>query len=137
MSTGRAITALVVGFLLSNILTTIYYIVTASMNTVPFQREQQVFIGLFLTHFIFVGIMVYMYPRWSRSVDSAVAQGALFGALMAAMMFIPQAVLVRSIWTVDFNAIFAANIVAHTVIGAIVGIAIALIHSRGSSPATA
>ena len=53
MSTGRAITALVVGFLLSNILTTIYYIITASMNTVPFQREQQVFIGLFLTHLIF------------------------------------------------------------------------------------
>ena len=137
MNTGKALTALVVGFLLSNILTTIYYIVTASMNTVPFQREQQVFVGLFLTHLIFVGIMVYMYPRWSRAGDSAVAQGALFGALMAAMMFIPQAVLVRSIWTVDFNTIFVANVVAHTVIGAMVGVAIALIHARGSSAATA
>ena len=106
------------------------------MNTVPFQREQQVFVGLILTHLIFVGIMVYMYPRWSRAGDSAVSQGALFGALMAGMMFIPQAVLVRSIWTVNFDAIFAANIVAHTVIGAIVGIAIAFIHARGTSVAT-
>ena len=130
MNGKKAILALVAGFVLSNVLTTIYYIITDEPNFVPIRREETVYIGLFLTHLIFVGIMVIMFPRWVRPDGSLIMQGGIFGVLMSAMMFVPQAILVRSIWTVDFNLIFVVNSIAHLVIGAIVGALIAWIYGR-------
>ena len=130
MNGKKAILALVAGFVLSNVLTTIYYIITDEPNFVPIRREETVFIGLFLTHLIFVGIMVIMFPRWARPDGSLIRQGGIFGVLMSAMMFVPQAILVRSIWTVDFNLIFVVNSIAHLVIGAIVGAVIAWVYGR-------
>lgn len=130
MNWKKASLALVVGFILSNILTTVYYIITDEPNFVPIRRDETVYAGLLLTHLIFVGIMVAMFPRWARPNSSLVSQGAIFGALMSGMMFVPQAILVRSIWTVDFNLIFVVNSIAHLVIGAIVGIVIALIYGQ-------
>ena len=130
MNFKKASLALVTGFILSNLLTTVYYILTDEPNFVPIRREETIFIGLILTHLVFVGIMVAMFPRWVRNEGSLAMQGAVFGLLMSAMMFIPQAILVRSIWTVDFNLIFVINSIAHLVIGAIVGASIALIYGR-------
>ena len=130
MNGKKAILALVAGFILSNVLTTVYYIITDEPNFVPIRREETIYIGLILTHLIFVGIMVIMFPRWARTDGSLIMQGGIFGLLMSAMMFVPQAVLVRSIWTVDFNLIFIVNTIAHLVIGAIVGAAIAWIYGR-------
>ncbi len=47
-----------------------------------------------------------------------------FGAIIAGLMFIPSALVVRSIWTVEINTIFFANTLAHLVIGGIMAIAI-------------
>ena len=127
MSSKKKILAFVAGFLISNFLTTLYYIVTDEPNFVPIRRDETVFAGLFLTHFIFVGIMVIMFPRWARVDKPLLSEGTIFGVLMAGMMFIPQAVLVRSIWVVDFNLIFVINTIAHLIIGAIIGMAIAQI----------
>ncbi len=133
MNSKKAALALVAGFILSNVLTTVYYIVTDEPNFVPIRRAETVYAGMMLTHLIFVGIMVVMFPRWSRSGQSLLSQGALFGALMAGMMFLPQAILVRSIWTVDFNLIFVVNSIAHVVIGAVIGIVIARIMGEPES----
>lgn len=130
MNVKKATLAFVAGFILSNVLTTVYYIITDEPNFVPIRREETIYIGLLLTHLFFVGIMVAMFPRWARPDGSLISQGAIFGALMSAMMFVPQAILVRSIWTVDFNLIFVVNTIAHLVIGAIVGIVIAWIYGR-------
>ena len=133
MNSKKAVLALIAGFIASNVLTTIYYLITDEPNFVPIRRDQTVYAGMMLTHLIFVGIMVAMFPRWVRATESLLSQGALFGALMAGMMFVPQAILVRSIWTVDFNAIFILNSIAHVAIGAIIGIVIARIMGPSQS----
>lgn len=60
-----------------------------------------------------------------QPTDTTLKQGSIFGLPMAAMMFIPQAILMRSIWTVDFNGIFVLNTIAHLGIGVVVGLIIA------------
>ena len=127
MTGKKTALALIAGFIASNVLTTIYYLITDEPNFVPIRRDQTIYAGMMLTHLIFVGIMVVMFPRWVHTTGSLLSQGALFGALMAGMMFIPQAILVRSIWTVDFNVIFIINSIAHVVIGAVIGMIIAQI----------
>ena len=56
-------------------------------------------------------------------------RGLYYGLLMSALMFIPSGIIVRSIWTVEFNSIFLGNCLAHLVIGGIMGMAVALIHN--------
>ena len=49
MNLKKASLAFVAGVVLSNVLTTIYYIITDEPNFVPIRREETVFIGLILT----------------------------------------------------------------------------------------
>ena len=130
MSTKKFFISLIAGFVTSMILTSIYYYIMDEPNMVDMRRSEMIYPGLMATHLLFVGLMILIYQRWRRVEESAVRQGSIFGVLMAAMMFIPQAVLVRSIWTVDFNGIFIVNIIAHLLIGAVIGIVIALIIER-------
>ena len=52
---------------------------------------------------------------------------------MAAVMFVPQALVVRSIWMVEIDAIFFVNTVAHLLIGGVMGVVTALIYGKGEA----
>jgi hypothetical protein len=121
--------AIIAGVLLSNVLTTVYYLMTSSPNHMgTFQRPEYNYLGLMANHIVYVSILVLTFTRWYRTSDDAVLkQGVVYGVLMAAIMYLPQAFVVRSIWFVEFNRIFVLNIVAHLVIGAIIGLAVASI----------
>jgi hypothetical protein len=119
--------AIIAAVLLSNLLTTVYYIITSSPNHMgAFQRPEYNYLGLMVNHIIYVSIAVSTFTRWYRAGDGGIVkQGIIYGVLMAAIMYLPQAFVVRSIWYVEFNLIFVFNIVAHLCIGAIIGFVIA------------
>jgi hypothetical protein len=121
--------AIIAGVLLSNILTTVYYLITAGPNHMgAFQRPEYNYLGLMVSHIIHVSILVLTFTRWYRRSDnSVIQQGVIYGVLMAALMYLPQAFVVRSIWFVEFNLIFVLNIAAHLIIGAVMGLVVASI----------
>lgn len=127
MSSKKSLLALVVAFVLSNVLTTVYYMLTDEANMVPYRRDEINYAALMANHFIYAGIFVYLFPTFYQK-DPKLSKGFLFGVLMAAMMFVPQALVVRAIWEVEINTIFFANTLAHLLIGGIIGMATGLIH---------
>lgn len=132
MSSKKSILAVVVAFVLSNVLTTVYYMITDEPNMVPYRRDEMNYGALMLNHLIYAGIFVYLFPSFYQKAPK-LSRGFLFGVLMAAMMFVPQALVVRAIWTVDINTIFFINSVAHLLIGGIIGIVTAFIHGNSNS----
>lgn len=123
MSTKTFLLAIIAAFLVSNVLTTFWYMIMDAPNVVPFRREAMNYGLLTLNHVIYAALMVYFFPYY-RAKHEGVGRAFQFGVLMAAMMYIPQALVIRSIWTVDVNAIFVFNTLAHLVIGGVMGIAI-------------
>jgi len=129
MTIKKSLLAGLAAFILSNILTTLWYMLTDEANFVPYRREEMNYGGMMLNHLIYAGIFVYLFPYYYEKYLS-LGKGFLFGVLMAAMMFIPQALVVRSIWEVDINTIFFLNTLAHLAIGGIIGLVTALIYGK-------
>lgn len=127
MTLKKTILAIIVAFILSNVLTTLWYMLTDEANFVPYRREVTNYGALMLNHLIYVTLMLYFFVDFYAR-QPKLSRGVLYGCMMAAMMYIPQAIVIRSIWAVDFNAIFVWNTIAHVVIGGIMGVAIALIY---------
>ena len=107
-------------FIISNILTTVWYMSTDVANFVPFRREEVNYGGLMLNHLLFVIGFAYLFPFYAGVYNSK-ARAFLFGVILAGIMFIPTGLVVRSIWTVDFNLIFLINSLAHLAIGGLLG----------------
>jgi len=126
MSTKKLFLSTIVAFILSNLLTTIWYMATDEANMVSYRRAEMNYAGLMANHLLYAALMVYLFPYYYRTNPTLIC-GFVFGCLGAAMMFLPQAIVVRSIWEVDFNTVFVMNTLAHLVIGGIMGTAIALI----------
>lgn len=129
MTLKKSLFSLLAAFILSNILTTLWYMLTDEANFVPYRREAMNYGGMMLNHLIYAGIFVYLFPYYYEKYLN-LAKGFLFGVLMAAMMFVPQALVVRSIWEVDINTIFFLNTLAHLAIGGVIGLVTALIYGK-------
>ncbi|MDN5203717.1 hypothetical protein QQ008_20170 [Fulvivirgaceae bacterium BMA10] len=129
MNTKKTIIAVVVAFLLSNVLTTIWYTITDTSNYVPFRREEINYGLLVLNHLIYAGLLVYLFPVYYEKYLKR-SYAFVFGCVTAAIMFIPQALVVRAIWTVDVNLMFFLNTVAHLLIGGIIGWVISFIYGK-------
>lgn len=126
MTVKKFMLATFVGFVLSNVLTTLWYMGTDDANYVPYRREEINYGALMLNHLIYVLIFVHFTPFYLNG-SKKLMRGFLFGCLMAALMFIPQALVVRSIWMVEINTIFVLNTCAHLLIGGIIGLSTTLI----------
>lgn len=123
MSIKKTAISIVVLFLISNVLTTLWYMITDDANFVSFRRSEVNYAGLMLNHLIFVCGLVYIFPYFIQNQNTRI-KAFLFGMVMAIMMFLPTGIVVRSIWQVDFNTIFAFNTLAHSFIGGILGLAL-------------
>lgn len=134
MNFKKSILAVVAAFLVSNILTTVWYMVSDDANFVSFRRPEMNYIGLVINHLIYAGIFVYLFSSFYEKAPK-LSRAFLYGSLMAAVMFIPSGIVVRSIWTVDFNGIFVFNSMAHVFIGGIMGIVVAFIYNYKKSNA--
>lgn len=97
-------------------------------NMVSFRREEMNYMGLVLNHFIYAIGFVYLFPYYFKEYRTLL-RAFVFGLVLSAIMFIPTGIVTRSIWTVDFNAIFIYNCIAHSIIGGIMGLVIALIYN--------
>lgn len=128
MNFRKSILSVIVLFIASNVLTTVWYMVTDDANFVPFRRSEVNYLGLTLNHLLFVMGFVYLFPYYIKEQNTK-GKAFLFGMVLAAIMFIPTGMVVRSIWQVDFNTIFLMNAIAHAVIGGILGILISLIYN--------
>lgn len=128
MNFKKSILAVVAAFLVSNILTTIWYMVSDDANFVSFRREEINYLGLVINHLIYAFVFVYLFPSFYEKAPKF-SRAFLYGVLMAAVMFIPSGIVVRSIWTVDFNSIFVFNSIAHVVIGGLMGIVVSIIYN--------
>ncbi|MFX3625818.1 MAG: hypothetical protein ACN6I4_00525 [bacterium] len=129
MKTKYFILSVIAAFFVSNILTTVWYMLMDEANYVPFRREEMNYAALTLNHIIYAGLMVYFYPFYYLKKPS-MGNAFVYGILIAALMFIPQALVVRSIWTVDIDANFFMNTIAHLVIGGVMGVFIKLISNK-------
>jgi len=129
MNLKKTILAVAILFIISNVLTTGWYMAMDSANTVPFSRHEPNYIGLVLNHLVFVGCFIYLFPSFIQPKNT-INQAIIFGATMAIIMFIPTGMVVRSIWQVDFDLIFMLNTCAHLVIGAILGIVLRTIYNH-------
>lgn len=128
MNLKKSIFAVVAAFLLSNILTTLWYMLSDDANFVSFRREEVNYLGLIVNHLIYAFVFVYLFSSFYEKVPK-IARAFLYGVLMAAVMFIPSGIVVRSIWTVDFDSIFVFNSLAHLFIGGIMGMVVSLIYN--------
>lgn len=128
MNYKKSILGVILLFITSNLLTTTWYMLTDDANFVSFRKTEINYGGLMLNHFIFVMGFVYLFPNYIRSKNSKL-NAFLFGSILAAIMFIPTGLVVRSIWKVDFNQIFLMNTVAHLAIGGVLGIVLSLIYN--------
>ena len=129
MSVKKSILSILIAFLISNILTTLWYMVMDEANYVPYRRDEINYLGLVLNHFIYAVLMVLLFPSFYSKATKK-PRAFLFGVIGSALMFIPQAVVVRSIWKVDFNAIFILNTIAHLIIGGLMGLSISFIYGK-------
>ncbi len=127
MNFKKSFLALVISFLLSNILTTVWYMLSDDANFVSFRREEINYFGLLTNHFVYALIFVYLFS-FHYEKNRKKIRAFYFGLLMAALMFIPSGLVVRSIWTVEFNSIFVLNSIAHLIIGGIIGFALSIIY---------
>ena len=123
MPTKTFLLATVVAFLVSNVLTTLWYMLMDAPNVVPFRRETMNYGLLIFNHLIYAALMVHFYPFY-RVKHNTISGAFRFGVLIAALMYIPQALVIRSIWTVDVNTIFFLNTLAHLAIGGAMGVAL-------------
>lgn len=134
MPTKKFLLATVVAFLVSSVLTTLWYMLMDAPNVVPFRRETMDYGLLTLNHLIYAALMVHFYPYY-RVKQNTIGGAFRFGVLIAALMYIPQALVIRSIWTVDVNAIFILNTLAHLVIGGAMGIALYYLTGKSTTSA--
>lgn len=128
MNFKKTLLAIVAAFLVSNILTTLWYLMSDDANFVDFRREEVNYLGLVINHLIYAGVFVYLFSSFYEKSPS-IGRAFLYGILMSTVMFIPSGIVVRSIWTVDFNAIFLLNSLAHIVIGGLMGIVVSFIYN--------
>ena len=128
MNIKKTILSILVLFIVSNALTTLWYMLSDDANLVSFRRDEINYGGLILNHLIFVSGFVYLFPYFIKEQNRK-AEAFLYGAVLASIMFIPTGLVVRSIWQVDFNAVFAYNTVAHLIIGGILGIITSIIYN--------
>ena len=120
MNTRRLALATFICFLLSNVLTTLWYLFTDDANMVSYRREMPNYAGLVINHLIYAILFITLLKRSCQNkLDSR--KGFLYGSLLGALMFLPQAIVVRSIWQVDFDVIFLFNSLAHIAIGGVMG----------------
>jgi putative effector of murein hydrolase LrgA (UPF0299 family) len=128
MNFKKSIFAVILLFLVSNILTTGWYMFTDDENFVAFRRDEVNYVGLIINHLIFVICFVYLFPYLVRGKNNKL-HAFWFGVVLAVIMFIPTGLVVRSIWKVDFNSIFLMNTLAHLIIGGVLGIISSLIYN--------
>ncbi|NQZ78245.1 MAG: hypothetical protein HRT61_19385 [Ekhidna sp.] len=121
MKNTKQIITFIILFVLSNILTTSWYMITSDVNTVSFQREEANYLGLVFNHLIFVAGLIYLLNGLIK-IESSRLQAFTYGVVIAGIMFIPTGLVVRSIWLVNFDKIFIYNSIAHLIIGGILGV---------------
>lgn len=130
MNLKKSILAIFAAFLVSNVLTTLWYMLTDEANFVPYRRPEINYAGLLANHLLYAGLFVYFFPYYYERSPKKI-QGFIYGLLMGALMFLPSAMVIRSIWEVDFNTIFILNSLAHVFIGGAMGFVVALIYGKG------
>lgn len=135
MTSKQRILATIVAFLISSVLTTLYYMLTDEANKIPYRRPEMNYAALQLNHLIYAGLLVLLFPHYYR-IDPRALRGFLFGMLIAALMFLPQAIVIRAIWTIEFNTIFALNTLAHLLIGGLMGLATSFFYTPVQSENT-
>lgn len=128
MSSKKFILAVVVSFILSNSLTTLWYLFTDAANMVSFRKAEMNYVGLIMNHLIYALLFVVLFVPFFEQ-NPKLSRGFIFGLLAGAIMFVPSGIVVRSIWTVDFNGIFVLNSIAHIFIGGLMGVASAIIYN--------
>ena len=84
---------------------------------------------------MFVLGFVYLFPHLIQAKNSKL-NAVLFGVILAGIMFIPTGLVVRSIWEVEFNAIFIKNALAHLAIGGIMGVVFSVIYNYKNNEAS-
>ncbi len=120
--------AVIALFIVSNVLTTVWYMITDDANFVPFRREEVNYLGLLLNHLLFVIGFLYLFP-FLISERNTKGNAFIFGLVLASIMFIPTGMVVRSIWQVEFNAIFLLNALVHALIGGVIGLTARFIYN--------
>lgn len=129
MSFKKSILAIIAAFLVSNILTTVWYMISDDANFVSFRKEEVNYLGLIINHLIYAWVFTILFPSFYEK-DPKISRAFVYGVLMATVMFVPSGIVVRSIWDVDFNSIFLLNSIAHLVIGGLMGIVISMIYKH-------
>ena len=129
MNLKKTLLTTLVLFIISNVLTTIWYMLTDEANYVPYRREEIDYLAMMLNHLIYAGLFVYLFPYYYERYQT-LGKGFLYGALMAAVMYLPQALVIRGIWTVDINLIFFLNSAAHLAIGGVMGLVAGIMYKK-------
>ena len=128
MNYKKSIVGVLVLFIVSNLLTTAWYMFTDDANYVSFRRSEINYGGLMLNHLLFAAGFVYLFPNYMKEKKFKL-NALAFGVILAAIMFIPTGIVVRSIWTVEFNQVFLLNTLAHLSIGGIMGVVLSIIYN--------
>lgn len=128
MNIKKSILAVLLLFIASNVLTTLWYMLSDDANFVSFRRSEMNYAGLMLNHLIFVMGFVYLFPTYIKAHNTRL-YAFWFGMVLAGIMFIPTGLVVRSIWEVEFNLIFLLNSMAHLFIGGVLGLISSLLYN--------
>ena len=120
MHIKKPLLSVLIVFILSNLLTTFWYMLTDEANFVPYRRAEINYLALLINHLLYACLIVYLFPYYYQHFLKR-WRGFVFGCITAALMFLPQAIVIRAIWKVDFNMVFVLNTLAHVFIGGVLG----------------
>lgn len=129
MNIKKYIFAVIAAVIISIILNTVYYAVTAAGHTWAMTKAEPNLLLMMLNHVVFALLLAYIYP-FGYQGGSPVSEGARFGVLMGLVMFVPTGLVVRAAWEVPITPYFLLDIVVAAVVTSLMGIAIGLIYGR-------
>ena len=126
MKMGKIIGAGALVFVLSLVLNTAYYAVSAEGHIWEATRAEPLFELMTLNHVVFAVLLMAVYAMLKPS-NRPLSRGFVYGVLMGLVMFVPTGLVVRAAWTVPITAFFAADIAFHAALTGLLGFVIALI----------
>jgi len=123
----RTVIAIAVAVAISMVGNTGYYALTADGHRLPFTSDEPIFGLLVLSHLV-MAVFLAVAIRWVSAYRPTTWQnGALIGAFLGAVMFLPIGLIVRAAWNVPVTLYFASDFVLAVAINAVMGAVIAAI----------
>lgn len=108
----------------------IYFTATHEYHAFAMTKEQPLMSLIMLNHFVYAGMMAYLYPHFAFNSMSHVKKAWWFGVCMGIIVFVPSGLITRGAWEVPITFFFPIDIIFVALLSGLMGITIGFIHKK-------